>query len=227
MERAQAPASPPSVPRGTNLSPPPPSSREILLQGLDFLGLDPALADPLDRLAGLLFDWARRINLTGHRSAEAIAERLILDAMALGAALPDFESLADLGSGAGFPGLPLAIAWRERSFTLVEPRERRHHFQRRAIRELGLENVTLVRGRAEEPPTRLHGLAVAQAMAPPPAVARMLRPWTEPGGFLVIPGVQELSSIAESPDFEAPEVLRFPAPGPLGERTAWIARRPV
>ena len=167
----------------------------MLTAGLLELGADPARLgsrlEQLESLALLLVRWGQRINLTAHRTPEAIARRLILDALALAGALPELPSLADLGSGAGFPGLPIAIRHPRCRVTLVEARERRHHFQRAAVRVLGLGNVTLVHGRAEAlEPTR-HAAAVAQAVARPDQALDWMLPWVEPGGLLVLPGAQE------------------------------------
>ena len=70
---------------------------------------DPGQLERWEKLALLLERWSQRINLTGHRGALAIAERLLLEAAALSQVLPAAETIADLGSGAGIPGLPLAI----------------------------------------------------------------------------------------------------------------------
>jgi len=109
----------------------------------------PGAIETLVGLAELVESWGRRLNLTGHRDSRTIAKRLVLDAAALMTHLPDFVAVADLGAGAGFPGLPLAILRPDARVFLVEARERRHHFQRHVIRELGISNVEAVRGRIE------------------------------------------------------------------------------
>jgi 16S rRNA (guanine527-N7)-methyltransferase len=200
----------------------------LLEAGLAELERDPAPAAALARLATLLDRWAGRMSLTAHRSPEAIARRLILDAAALEGRLPSAEppeSLVDLGSGPGFPGLPLAILGPHRSVTLVEARERPHHFQRAAIRELGIGNVRALRGRAEELEASPHAIAVAQAMAAPERAARLLLPWVRPGGWLAVPGGPEPPLIPRLVGLGPPEVrpYRVPLGGP--PRTLWLARR--
>jgi 16S rRNA (guanine527-N7)-methyltransferase len=151
------------------------------------LRLDEPQRKKLIELARLLERWASRINLTSHRSVPEILRNLVLDSLALGTLFPPYETLADLGSGAGIPGLPLAIAYPERRFTLVESRERRHHFQLAALRAIGLQNVVALRGRAEAMEPTPHDLAVARAMArPASALAWMLR-WVGPSGLVAIP----------------------------------------
>jgi 16S rRNA (guanine527-N7)-methyltransferase len=198
---------------------------ETLATGLADLGL-PADATSLGRwgnLARLLERWSERINLTGHRGAIAIAERLLLEAAALSQVLPDASSIADLGSGAGIPGLPLAICRPRCTVRMIESRERRHHFQRAAIRELRLENAIAVLGRAEELEAHPSEGVVAQAMAQPQQALRWMRRWIARGGWVAIPTV---TGIAPShPDLEQGHAVRYSAPrGP--ERSVWIARLP-
>ena len=208
-----------------------PSSAEaavesLLRQGLGELGLASSHARPLARLCQLLHVWAGRMSLTGHRTPEVIARRLVLDALALERKLPEAPSLVDLGSGAGFPGLPIAVVRPACRVTLVESRERRHHFQRAAIRELGLSTVEPLRGRAESLEPRPHAIAVAQGMAAPGQVAAWLLRWVEPGGLVAIPGGSAPTPIAAPPGLDEGQVstYRVPLGGP--ERTLWLARRP-
>jgi len=226
------------LPRGTLLSPdpaipdPPPLLRALIAEGLEELGLGTGeeaaaaeLALDLARLAMLLDRWAQRMSLTGHRGPEAIARRLVLDALALDACLPAARSLADLGTGPGFPGLPLARLHPARRMTLVESRERPHHFQRAAVRALSLVNVRALRGRAEALPPEPHELAVAQAMARPERAVRWLLPWVAPDGWLAVPGGVAPPELPALPGLAAPETLRYRVPLGGPERTLWRARR--
>jgi 16S rRNA (guanine(527)-N(7))-methyltransferase RsmG len=198
----------------------------LLGEALARLDQPPSIARRLRMLAELVARWAERINLTGHRGAEEIARRLVVEALALGAALPVQPpiSLVDLGSGAGFPGLPLAILWPACRVTLVESRERKHHFQRTAIRELELANVTAVRGRAEGIEPTPSQIVLAQAMAHPARSLEWMRRWAEPGGWLVLPRA------ARAARFDPPAGARIecvreyqvPLGGP--SRSLWVAR---
>lgn len=205
-----------------------PAARTVLESGLRELSLDEALAPRLAALAHLLARWASRMNLTGHRTPEAIARRLILDALALGAALPTQPtSLADLGSGAGFPGLPIAISHPSCKVLLVEARERRHHFQRAAVRTIGLVNVEARRGRIEEIEPTAHQVVVAQALARPiEAVSMMLR-WVAPGGWLVLPRAAEADPLPAIPGLEDVRTTRYEVPAGGPSRSLWVARRPL
>mgnify|MGYP001818182445 CR=1 FL=1 len=146
----------------------------------------PDAADRLARLAHHLAAWAIRINLTGYREPSEIARRLLLDAAALATVLPSFRTAVDLGSGAGLPGLPLAVLFPTRHFRLVEARQRRHHYQRAAIRELGIANAEAILGRAENLDPAPADLALAQAMGPQAQVLEWLCRWALPGGLSLI-----------------------------------------
>ena len=201
--------------------------RDVLAAGLAELGIsdEPAVVR-LERLCVLVSQWAARLNLTAHLEPEAIARRLVLDALALGVAFPGgaVGPIADLGSGAGFPGLPIAAVWPGAELTLVEARERRHHFQRTCVRELGLGNARPILGRAEELPAAHHRVVVAQAMAQPATALAWMRRWAARDGWLVLP-------LSESqPAVDAPAGIRFeemrPYRVPLGgaRRRIWIGR---
>ncbi len=198
------------VPRGTppidsqrpTLDQDPAAPRTAIAEGLDALGLhrDSATINQLAGLATLLSRWAPRTNLTGHRGAESIARRLILDAVALVDVLPEFEVLADLGSGAGFPGLPIAILFPDRRLVSVEARTRRIAFQKTAIRDLAIENATPILGRIESLDPIPADAVVAQAVAPPARVLEWMLPWCGDGGCMTLPGTADsLSSLPLPP----------------------------
>ncbi len=184
-------------------------------------------ADQLTRLVSLLSEWAPRMNLTGHRDPMDIASRLVLDAAALVHCLPELDratDLADLGSGAGFPGLPIAILRPQLSVSLVESRQKRHHFQREARRQLGLERVTPILGRSDEIETRPSDVVVAQAMTQPERALASMRRWARAGGILVLPAAE----MAERPrlaDIDAPLDRRsYRVPFTGVSRQLWVAR---
>ncbi len=216
------------------LRPPPPfpvertpAPAELLTAGLQELGLElPGVAvRPLVGLAELVARWSPRVNLTAHRTAADVVRHLVLDALALHVALPPANTLADLGSGAGFPGFPLAIADPERQVTLVESRERAHHFQRGVVRELELPNARVLRGRAEDLEPEPQDGVVAQAMGPPSRVAERARRWARPGGWIAIPYSSTPPAVDPIPGIapEQPRHYEVPLAGP--RRSIWLGRR--
>jgi 16S rRNA (guanine527-N7)-methyltransferase len=202
-------------------------ARQALLEGLEELRLEP----PPDRIEALLQlaagvdAWGQRMNLSGHRSAESVVRRLVLEALALLQVAPRFDTLADLGSGAGFPGLPIAIVRSDVQVTLIEARERRHHFQRAMCRELGLANAEPVRGRAEELEPRAHAAVVAQALAAPALALRWMQHWAAPGGWLLLPGTERSTAPEPAPGLTLEERRSYRAPGGAPSRVLWILRR--
>jgi 16S rRNA (guanine527-N7)-methyltransferase len=204
---------------------------ELLLQGAAELHLDlpEAHCTSLVAYVDLLSSWAPRLNLSGFRDPKELARRLILDCLAVHKLLPDpAERIADLGSGAGIPGIPLAILRPRTQVILVESRERRHYFQRAAIRQLALEGrVSAVHGRIEELAPQPSDLVVAQAVAQVDRVLEMATGWVAPGGTLVIP--TGLGAPPETPATGAlrlvrAERYRVPLGGP--ERALWFFERP-
>lgn len=183
------------------------------------------LAEKLVSLASLLAAWAQRINLTAQRTPEAALRGLVFDALGLERVLPAVPSVADLGSGAGFPGLPLALLWRHARFTLVESRERRHHFQRAAVRLLGLENVSPRLGRAEALPAEAHALVVAQAMARPERALDWMAPWVAAEGWLVIPGASVAPRLPSGLELVRSELRMYRIPLTERARSVWIGQR--
>ena len=111
--------------------------------------LDPGALAKFDTYLQLILLWNRRTNLTAVRDTEGILSRHFVESIACAAALPDgIGTLLDFGSGAGFPGLPIAICRPGISVVLAESQNKKATFLREAISTLGL-NVTLHSGRAE------------------------------------------------------------------------------
>ena len=124
--------------------------------------------------------------LIGPREGERLWERHLLNCAVLGEAVPQQATVADIGSGAGLPGLVLAIARPDLHVTLVEPLLRRTTFLEEVVFDLGLGNCVVRRARAEE----LHGIAeydavTARAVAPLARLLRWSMPLVTPGGALL------------------------------------------
>lgn len=126
------------------------SVAHILEEGLKALGTDLGgeRRDTLLHFVALLRKWNRVHNLTAIEHPGDIVTRHLLDSLSV---LPFLHGtrIVDIGSGAGFPGLPLALALPESRFTLVDSREKRTRFLRQAVAEMGLRNVEVVADRAE------------------------------------------------------------------------------
>jgi 16S rRNA (guanine527-N7)-methyltransferase len=125
-----------------------PDLRAELDAGLAALALDPALATPLLAYLDLLQRWNRAYNLTAVRDPREMVVRHLLDSLAMHPFVAD-GTLADLGTGPGLPGIPLAIAKPGLRVTLVESNGKKARFLREAVRTLGLANAEVAESRIE------------------------------------------------------------------------------
>ena len=100
----------------------------------------------------------------------------------------------DVGSGGGSPGIPLATALPDRRFVLLEAEQRKSDFLERTTAEL--RNVDVARGRAEEQPPDAYGVALAKALAKPPAAAELCLALVRPGGAAIL-WVGETADVAQ------------------------------
>ena len=157
--------------------------------------------------------------LIGPREVPRLWERHVLNCAVLAEAIPHGSSVADLGSGAGLPGLALAIRRPDLELTLVEPLLRRTTFLEQAVAALELDAVEVVRGRADA----LHGhrrfaVVTSRAVAPLDRLLGWSMPLVEPTGALV---AMKGSSIAEEIEAARPVLVTMGCADPevitLGE----------
>jgi 16S rRNA (guanine527-N7)-methyltransferase len=130
--------------------------------------LEPILP-AVSRYAERLLEWNERINLSGARDLETLAREHLADALVLVPYLPRSGRCIDVGSGAGLPGLVLAIARPDLSFQLLEPSQKRRAFLAAVTRELGMPNVAISAERASshaESRGEAYDFAVARAVFP-------------------------------------------------------------
>ena len=156
--------------------------------------------------------WRRRINLTGNLSAGELVDHT-LESLLASDVITHGARVVDVGAGAGFPGLPLAIARPDLQVTLVEPRAKKCAFLRHVARTLKLSNVTVFEGRIEEVGGQTFDVATTRALGDiagwlgggallatggallawtttPEALAASLSATFEPGRSIPIPGAE-------------------------------------
>lgn len=160
-------------------------------------------------LAALLHElerWNRRINLTAIRDPEAMVSRHVLDSLAVRPFLcgPD---VIDIGTGAGFPGLPLAIVERNLSFVLLDSNARKLAFVDYMIGELGLTNVRTIKARAEDyAPGKRFDTVIARALASLPRLVELSSHLVrEDGVLLALKGkhpAEELALLTALPEWQ-------------------------
>ena len=138
----------------------------------------------------LLSDWNTRMDLTAVTDDSEMLDRHYIDslmALRFDGLIPEGASLIDVGTGAGFPGMPLAIARPDMKVSLLDSQQKRLTFLQEAVIRLGLKNVELIHSRAEDgartAALREHfDLAVARAVAPLAVLAEYLLPYVRIGG---------------------------------------------
>lgn len=136
------------------------------------------------RYAELLVRDGDLLGLLGPREMPKLWTRHILNSAVVAELVPAGVTVADVGSGAGLPGIPMAIAQPDAHFTLIEPMERRSDWLAEVVEELGLTNVTVKRARAEEVGD-VYDLVTARAVSALPKLLRMTVPLTKNGGAII------------------------------------------
>ena len=156
-----------------------------------------------------MLDRGIKHGLIGPRETERIWDRHILNSLAVADLIPDGSSVVDVGSGAGLPGIPLAIVRPDLSVTLLESMLRRTTFLETVVPELGLaERVRVVRGRAEDHREQ-YDVVLARAVAPLDRLVRWCRPMMgRHGVLLALKGQAAEVEIAQARDTLAGEHLK-------------------
>jgi 16S rRNA (guanine527-N7)-methyltransferase len=175
-------------------------SRETPPEPPSIDGVFGSAAPAARRFAELLASVGVERGLIGPREIQRLWERHLLNCAVVEPLLPVGAAVADIGSGAGLPGLVWALTRSDLDVTLVEPMLRRVRFLEEAVRHLGLTNVGIVRSRAEE----MHGdrdfdVVAARAVAPMSRLATWCLPLVRPGGaFVALKGASAADELAEA-----------------------------
>ena len=206
----------------------PAALRDELHRGLAALALDAdALAPPLLAYLALLDRWNRTYNLTAIRDPGEMVTRHLLDSLAMHAFVED-GALADLGTGPGLPGIPLAIAKPRLRVTLVESNGKKARFLREAVRTLKLGNACVAESRAEalqEPNT--YDVLTARALDTLAGIIKVGGHLLKPGGkLLAMKGVRPVEEIAALPaGWTVSAMHALAVPGLIGERHLVVVGR--
>ena len=175
--------------------------RPELEAGLAQLALDTALAAPLLDYLALLARWNATYNLTAIRDPREMLAKHLLDSLAMQPFVRELRTLADLGTGPGLPGIPLAIASPSLQVTLVESNGKKARFLREAVRQLKLANVQVAESRIEAfRPEAQFDAITARALATLPLILELggHLPGAE-GRLLAMKGVLPEDEIAALP----------------------------
>ena len=167
--------------------------RDLLTAGLTALDLDPAAADKLARYAELLLEKNKVMNLTAITEREEVILKHFIDSLALAGYVKMWEKpykIIDVGTGAGFPGIPLKIAFPNLQVTLFDYLNKRIKFLQDVIEALNLNEISAVHGRAEEVARdkamrEKYDFVVSRAVANMAVLSEYCIPFVKVGGYFI------------------------------------------
>ncbi len=151
----------------------------------------------------ILNEWNQKIDLTALKSDEEIIEKHFFDSLLVSEdGFFHSQSLIDIGSGAGFPGIPLKIAFPDLEISLLEPTKKRCLFLNEVINQLGLDKITVINSRAEDISEQFRerfDVAIARAVAPLNILLELSLPLVKVGGiFIAMKGPNGKEELAQS-----------------------------
>ncbi len=161
----------------------------LLIKGLKELGIEPsdAVVSNFTRYLFELKKWNRAYNLTALKNDEDIIIKHFLDSLLYLKAVPEGSAeLCDIGSGAGFPGMPMAIVQPEIKITLIEPSRKKTAFLKHLKRTLNLSNVEALQNRVEDVKNRLFDIAVTRALFSIKDLIKKARHILKKEGFFIL-----------------------------------------
>jgi len=205
--------------------------------GLQALGFEDAqaLTKHLLRFADFLLEANKRTNLVGAKTVDALISAHFLDSLAPLAGLTLAEPIFDVGSGAGLPGIPAALAWPRRRVVLIEPRAKRARFLEDTVAELGLRNVEVMQVSAESAARGAlrgsAGTALVRALAKPARALEIALPLLRPRGIAVAymgrsqrPDAREASAMRKAGG-RLVEARRVSVPYLDAQRHVWLIEK--
>jgi 16S rRNA (guanine527-N7)-methyltransferase len=200
-----------------------------LERGLEELGLrlDRNARKRLLAFAELLEKWNRVYSLTSIRGADQIVSGHLLDCLAIVPHVDPTRAL-DVGSGAGFPGIPLALACPAAQITLLDSNQKKVAFLRQAVAELQLDNATVVEDRVEAwQPQEKFDLIVSRALADTGEFVRWSRHLLAPGGtFAAMKGVVPRDELERLPQgYRLRKIVPLAVPGLEAQRHLILVER--
>ncbi len=143
------------------------------------------------------------LGLLGPREPDKLWSRHILNSAVVAELVRPGDKVADVGSGAGLPGIPMAIARPDAEFVLIEPMERRSSWMLEVVEDLGLNNVRILRSRAEDVSEQDFDIVTARAVAALDKLLKMCVPLLKPGGALIaLKGSKAAEEIANAKKLE-------------------------
>lgn len=196
---------------------------QALADGLARLNLllPPEVQQKLLDYVEMVQKWNKVYNLTAVRDADKILTHHLLDSLAVAPHIQDAKTILDVGSGAGLPGIPLALALPEAHVTLLDSNHKKTAFLNQTVIQLKIGNATVVCERAEKYQSKqLFSVVISRAFSDLPAFVDMAGRLVAPGGtLLAMKGVHPVAEIAQlHGDFKLCGVTPLAVPGLDAER---------
>lgn len=209
-----------------------------LEQGIEFLqdqsvpGISEALIQPLEQFLDLLVKWNRVYNLTAVRDPVEMVDRHLVESLLMSRWLPpvtqasaEVFDVMDIGSGAGLPVIPLAIARPDLSFVSIESNGKKSRFQQQVLLELKLSNVHIINDRVENVSISSHTV-LARAFTAPEKFLQIAQPLCVANGRVVIMlGQAELLPTQLPEQYSLEELIELNVPGTESARHVALCRR--
>jgi 16S rRNA (guanine527-N7)-methyltransferase len=172
-------------------------NQSLLIEGAKVfgIGLDQKTVHAFSRYLDELVRWNRKINLTAVKTEKSIVLKHFLDSLSACPYLPASGQVLDIGSGAGFPGIPIKIARPSLQVTLIDSVQKKVAFQRHILRTLGLHGAEAVHGRAQDPAIQeslscRFDASISRAFSDTETFLSLSHPFLRPGGLaLAMKGV--------------------------------------
>ena len=174
----------------------------------------------------LLVKWNRAYNLTAIRQPEQMVTRHLLDSLVIGPYIQG-PRILDVGTGAGLPGIPLALAYPDLHFTLLDSNGKKIRFVTQAVAELGLANVDVVQSRIEafQPTSRFDTITARAYASIEELISQTTRLLAEEGQYLVMKGVYPVAEVeGMPPGYQVEAVHQLQVPKLDAERHLLVIR---
>lgn len=170
------------------------NNKELLKKGLSNFNIDAddKMVDDFSKYRDILIEWNQKMNLTGIEDEKEVFIKHFLDSVSATTKgyISKDASIIDVGTGAGFPGIPLKICYKELKVTLLDSLNKRINFLQEVCNSIGLDNVEFIHGRAEdfgksEDYREQFDIATARAVAGLPVLMELCVPFVKVGGYFI------------------------------------------